>query len=193
MADKDFVVKHGLVVNGQFTANSSQFALASINSTSNGILANTSTIKIGNSSVNATINASSVTFINAAFTNVSITSGWKVGSNVAANLTAMNVGSNVVINTSAVSIGDATANVWLQANGLWINGIPLQTGGGYYKGNNGAIGNTNNKAHLFRIKSNRVTNSITISTGENAQVTGPLTISTGNTLTIDTGGRAVII
>ena len=61
MADKDFVVKNGLVVNTSFSANSTQFTLATINATSNGFFANTSQIKIGNSSVNATINSTAFT------------------------------------------------------------------------------------------------------------------------------------
>ena len=47
MADKDFVVKNGLVVNTSFAANSTQITLATINATSNGFFANTSQIKIG--------------------------------------------------------------------------------------------------------------------------------------------------
>ena len=75
MADKDFVVKNGLVVNTSFSANSTQFTLATINATSNGFFANTSQIKIGNSSVNATINST-------AFTGDAAT----VGSNTASTL-----------------------------------------------------------------------------------------------------------
>ena len=75
MADKDFVVKNGLVVNTSFAANSTQFTLSTINATSNGFFANTTQIKIGNSSVNATINST-------AFTGDAAT----VGSNTASTL-----------------------------------------------------------------------------------------------------------
>ena len=56
MADKDFVVKNGLVVNTNFSTNGSQITLSTINSSSNGFLATTTSITIGNSTVNSTIN-----------------------------------------------------------------------------------------------------------------------------------------
>jgi len=55
MADKDFVVKNGLVVNTNFSTNGSQITLSTINSTSNGFLATTTSITVGNSSVNSII------------------------------------------------------------------------------------------------------------------------------------------
>lgn len=77
------------------------------------------------------------------------------------------------------------------SNGAW--GTIAGSSGGYYKGNDGAVGNTNSKANLFRINSNTQTNNITISAGENALTVGPIVVSPGITLTIETGGRAVII
>lgn len=68
-----------------------------------------------------------------------------------------------------------------------------ETNGGYYKGNNGTAGNTANKANLFRINANTQTSNITIIAGENATATGPITIQSGMTLTIDNGGRVVIV
>jgi hypothetical protein len=81
------------------------------------------------------------------------------------------------------------------ANGGWgsIAGSGGGSAGGYYKGNLGAVGNTDNKGNLFRINSNTQSNNITISSGENALTVGPLVISSGFTLTIEEGGRAVII
>ena len=55
MSDKDFVVKNGLVVNTNFSTNGSQIALSTINSTSNGFLATTTSITVGNSTVNSII------------------------------------------------------------------------------------------------------------------------------------------
>lgn len=57
MADSSFVVKNTLVVNTGFVANSSVVRVGTINSTSNGVWSNVTTITIGNSSVNATINS----------------------------------------------------------------------------------------------------------------------------------------
>ena len=61
MADKDFVVKNGLVVNSSFATDGTQITINSINSTSNGFFTNSTSIKIGNSTVNATINSTSFT------------------------------------------------------------------------------------------------------------------------------------
>lgn len=65
MADKDFVVKNGLVVNPNtsnpgFVANSTQFTLSTINTSSNGILANSTAIVFGNTLVYTTINTTGV-------------------------------------------------------------------------------------------------------------------------------------
>ena len=76
--------------------------------------------------------------------------------------------------------------------GGWTT-VSTSGGGGYYKGNQGSIGNTSNKDNLFRINSNTISNNITISVGENAMTAGPMVIATGYNLTIDVGGRAVIV
>jgi hypothetical protein len=65
MADKDFVVKNGLVVSTNttvdgFIANSTQFTLRTINATSNGILANSTAIVFGNTSVSLSMNTTGV-------------------------------------------------------------------------------------------------------------------------------------
>jgi hypothetical protein len=78
------------------------------------------------------------------------------------------------------------------ANGSWGT-IAGSGAGGYYKGNLGPTGNTNNKANLYRINSNTQSNNVTISAGENALTVGPIVIDTGYNLTIEEGGRAVII
>jgi hypothetical protein len=59
MADKDFVVKNGIVVNTSFAANSTQMTLGTISASSNGLLANSTIITFGNSSVNVSINTTS--------------------------------------------------------------------------------------------------------------------------------------
>jgi hypothetical protein len=79
MADRDFVVKNGLVVNSNttvngFIANSTQFTLSTINSTSNGIFANSTLIAFGNSSINVAVNTSTIS----------------IGGNVVANSTGAN-------------------------------------------------------------------------------------------------------
>ena len=71
---------------------------------------------------------------------------------------------------------------------------PIAGGGSaYFKGNDGPIGNTSAANNLMRINSNTQSNNITIAAGEQASMVGPITIGTGNTLTISTGGRVVIL
>lgn len=65
--------------------------------------------------------------------------------------------------------------------------------GGYYKGNLGTVGLENSTQNLFRINANTQSNNITIAAGENATATGPISIQVGYSLTIQTGGRAVIL
>ena len=90
-------------------------------------------------------------------------------------------------------VGNSIQNAYVNSTGLYINGAPFKSGGGYYKGNQGVLGSPDNANSLFRINANSMTADITISTGENAQVTGPLTIATGKTLIVQTGGRVAII
>jgi hypothetical protein len=127
------------------------------------VVINTSTFYIGGSVVNSSLTSSSI-----------------------------NIGSNATINTSALFIGDDSANVYVNKTGIYVNGI-LGGGGGYYKGNGGTYGDPKNANNLFRINSNTMSSDITIAEGENALTVGPMTINTGNTLIISTGGRVVII
>jgi hypothetical protein len=66
MADKDFVVKNGLVVNSSFVANSTQVTLGTINTTSIGLLFTNNYLTIGNSTVNVVINSTSISVPTAA-------------------------------------------------------------------------------------------------------------------------------
>lgn len=94
-----------------------------------------------------------------------------------------------------IDANNSTSGQVLTSNGTavsWAN-TSGGSGGGYYKGNDGAVGSASNANNLFRINSNTVSNNITISAGENALTVGPLTIQTGFTITIESGGRAVII
>jgi hypothetical protein len=79
------------------------------------------------------------------------------------------------------------------ANGAWGSIAGSGVGGGYYKGNAGAAGNTIDKGNLYRINSNTQSNNITIVDGENALTAGPMVIANGINLTVETGGRVVIV
>lgn len=139
MADKDFSVKNGLVVNTAFSVNSTALYY---NNTA--IFSNNYTITLG---------------------------------------------SNVTMTQNSLTIGTVSVN----SSGFFIGGSEIETSGGYYKGNNGAQGNTANKANLYRINANTQTANITIADGENAVTVGPIVVSDGYNLTVETGGRAVIV
>lgn len=84
----------------------------------------------------------------------------------------------------------ANGSYFLNANGGWEI---VKSGGGYYKGSLGTVGDPNNAQNLFRINANTLTANVTIAAGENAQVTGPISIANGVSLTIDSGGRVAVI
>jgi len=108
------------------------------------------------------------------------------------------IGSNIStlsVTTIIANGSTGTANQVLTSNGTvsyWANSSGGGGGSAYFKGNYGPIGSATDANNLMRINSNTQTNNITISTGENALMVGPITIGTGNTLTIDTGARVVI-
>lgn len=139
MADKDFVVKNGLVVGG-------------------------SQISIGNSTVNAYVNSTAFYIANST------------------------VNYNYTLPTSAQK---SATNYFLNANGSWT--VVAADGGSYFKGNLGTSGDVANKGNLYRINANTQTANVTIEAGENTMVAGPLLVDTGYNLTVETGGRVVVV
>jgi hypothetical protein len=71
--------------------------------------------------------------------------------------------------------------------------LKASVGDSYFKGNLGTIGDPANKGNLFKINSNTLTASVTINSGENASVVGPVTVSSGITLLVESGGRAIVL
>lgn len=67
-------------------------------------------------------------------------------------------------------------------------------GGGFFKGNNGNIGRTDTgRDDIFRTHDKTLTRDTTIDATENAIAGGPLTIDTGVTLTVTSGGNLSIV
>ena len=139
-----------------------------------GKVPNTSTLSIGELGINLTdqvlysSNGSGIFEIGSNLSTLSVTTIIASGSNGTAN---------------QVLTSNGTASYWADASG---------GGSAYFKGNYGPIGSATDANNLMRINGNTQTNNITISTGENALMVGPITIGSGNTLTIDTGARVVI-
>ena len=99
----------------------------------------------------------------------------------------------VVQDTSAYTIPDGTTLTFTTApssgtNNIFVNFLAPQTGtvtpADENKGNFKGGG-------LFRTNAQSLTSNITILATENAQVTGPLTVASGVTLTVENGGRLV--
>lgn len=126
--------------------------------------------------------------VNTAFS-VNSTALYYNNSAIISNNYTITLGSNVSINETSFTVG----NVSINSLGFFVNGTVLDTSGGYYKGNDGSKGNTANKANLYKINANTQTANITIEDGENAMTVGPIVISDGYILTIETGGRVVIV
>jgi len=67
----------------------------------------------------------------------------------------------------------------------------ITAGGGLFKGENGDVGNS--PGDIFRVNNQTLNTNVTIDADENASATGPLTIASGVTLTVTTGGNLSIV
>ena len=103
----------------------------------------------------------------------------------AADYTASN-GSDVVLTSGAAldDILEVVAFTTFEAGA---------SGGGFYKGDRGAVGSVTGAGDIFRINEQTLNTDTTIDADENASATGPLTIATGVTLTVTTGGNLSIV
>ena len=80
------------------------------------------------------------------------------------------------------------------ANDAWESfGESISAGGGYYKGDRGSVGVVGNKGDIFRINEKELNTNTTIDADENASAAGPLTVASGITLDVTTGGRLAIV
>jgi hypothetical protein len=62
----------------------------------------------------------------------------------------------------------------------------LSLGAGYFQGNNGDTGDTTNgKGDIFRVNAQTLTSDVTIASGDNAMASGPLTVDSSVTLTVN--------
>ena len=64
-------------------------------------------------------------------------------------------------------------------------------GGGLYKGENGEVGSS--AGDIFRVNEQELNTDVTIDADENASATGPLTVASGTTLTVTSGGNLSIV
>ena len=69
---------------------------------------------------------------------------------------------------------------------------PEGTVGGVFKGERGRVGQSTAAGDIFRINEQQLDTDVTIDANENAGCVGPLTVASGVTLTVTTGGNLVI-
>lgn len=101
------------------------------------------------------------------------------------DFTASN-GSDVVL-TAGAAVGDILEVLAFTTFESGANG------GGYYKGERGAVGAATGAGDIFRINEQTLNTDVTIDADENANATGPLAVASGVTLTVTSGGNLSIV
>lgn len=168
----------------------------------------TNTILLGNSTQRWVLSANTGSFSGAvsgittlAAGNTTITGFANVTTSV--NSALLTVGSIFIANTTQLTTtvpfsangGTGTSGQVLTSNGA--TGSPYwaaAAGGGYYKGGSAAVGSLAvGGQNLFRVNANTLNTSTTFVSGENGTATGPITIASGITLTIQSGARVSIV
>ena len=101
------------------------------------------------------------------------------------DFTASN-GSDVVLTTGA-TVSDTVETI------AFVASDTVTVGGGYYKGERGTVGTATGAGDIFRVNEQELNTNVTIDATENASATGPLTVASGITLTVTTGGSLSIV
>ena len=94
-------------------------------------------------------------------------------------------GSDVVLTTGAA------ADDLLEVVAYTTFEVANVSGGGMFKGDNGTVGSR--AGDIFRVNEQTLNSNVTIDADENASCAGPLTLATGVTLTVTTGGNLSIV
>lgn len=119
MANSNFFVRQGLSVNNATTIAGANGQI----SVGSNVTINTSTVFIGNSTVNAIANSSTLAIGTSTVNSTVIAVG-----SVTHNSTVIAVGSNVVVNTSGILIGNSTINAVFSANSIILSGRGIDSG-----------------------------------------------------------------
>ena len=69
----------------------------------------------------------------------------------------------------------------------------FSSGSGFFQGENGSTAQSSKKGDIFRVNEATLNTNITIASGDNASCAGPLTVASGITLTVASGGRFVAV
>jgi len=151
---------NSMVVNSSINATAGIYA-------SNTFVANATLIGFGNSTVNATLNATSLAIGPNTVANTTVFKVLDAGSSAIINTTALTLGVNVMINTSSVSLGNSTVNTIINSTT-------------YVSGNTTVYTTRNSTTDIFVSPlSNTSVNSTGVAVGANL-VINPTTITFGN-------------
>ena len=91
--------------------------------------------------------------------------------------------------------GSGTGNVYVVYRGLSERAIRLEANdtAATISGALFTSGSSKTKTDLFQVNSQTVSSDVTIAATENASITGPITVATGVTVTVATGGTLVTL
>jgi len=109
-----------------------------------------------------------------------------IGTKTSVTVVSAETDSRYVNVTGDTISGDITFN-----GNATFNGNTVGAGGGKFKGENGEVGSS--AGDIFRINEQTLNTNVTIDADENASCTGPLTVASGVTLTVTSGGNLSIV
>ena len=175
-----------------------------VNTTGSFTISGNTTLAGTNTTISSNLNVTG-TFVNIASSNVIANSaGVFVANSIGVvNAGVHSVGTLIVANTTQFTLtlpfsangSSGTAGQVLTSNGAvgspyWAASV----GGGYYKGGSATVGTlADGGQNIFRVNANTLNYNTTIASGENAQATGPITVASGITLTVQSGARVSIV
>jgi hypothetical protein len=96
-------------------------------------------------------------------------------------------GGNQVVLTSGAATSDVLDVILYTAN------TDTVSNGGRYKGERGTVGASAAAGDIFRVHEQQLDTNVTIDATENALAAGPLTVASGVTLTVTSGGNLSIV
>lgn len=163
-----------------------------------------------------TTNIANTQYISAGEFALNMTDGILYSSNgtalieVGANTTTQRISNSVIVGNTTISTTNAIFGGTIAANGsigsagqvltsgaagnVYWSSVAGGSGSTYMKGGASTVGTLASEGqNIFRVNANTLNNNTTFVAGENAQATGPLTVASGITLSIQTGARVSII
>jgi hypothetical protein len=99
-------------------------------------------------------------------------------------------GAETVNGVATVTVADGTSGTLFCDGTAWYF-LAGGAGGGNFKGENGEVAAANS-GDIFRVHEQTLNTNVTIDADENALCAGPLTVASGITLTVTSGGNLVI-